>query len=542
MKLLDFLNKESTTPVSKVIFMAVITGFSNSILLGIVNHAADFIARKDITTQYFIMYILAFLLFLYGQWYSLAGSVSLIEEALSNLRVRLSNKLRHVDLSFYETKGESIIYNRLTNDNAMLSQAIPRIAMAAQFVTLIVFSLIYMAFISLVSFVITVIGIIIGYYFVTAENKKIRKSIVNIINHETEYFESLSHLLNGFKEIKINKVKSSKLYQTIVENADRTRDLKINVGRGQVKTTGAGRFIVYLIIPILIFVIPNFIEEQTESIYKITATMLFIYGPLTVLFDIMPLFNQINVILDDIYYLESDIDAAIHEDEEDSELSYADFKTIKLDNLLFSYPKQKNSRAFGIGHISETITSGELLFIIGGNGSGKSTFLKLLVGLYYPTEGAVYVDDEVISDDNYQDYRELFSIIFTDFHLFDRLYGVENIEPEQVNFWLKKMRMDKITRFKNGRFTNTDLSTGQRKRLAFIAAILEDKPILILDEFAADQDPDFRKYFYETVLLELKSMGKTVIAVTHDDHYFHISDRVLKMDGGQLIKFTPPKQ
>ncbi|MCK5926529.1 MAG: ATP-binding cassette domain-containing protein, partial [Methylococcales bacterium] len=170
------------------------------------------------------------------------------------------------------------------------------------------------------------------------------------------------------------------------------------------------------------------------------------------------------------------------------------------------------------------------------------TFLKLLVGLYYPTEGAIYVDDDVIDDYNYQDYRELFSIIFTDFHLFDRLYGVENIESEQVNFWLKKMRMDKITRFKNGRFTNTDLSTGQRKRLAFIAAILEDKPILILDEFAADQDPDFRKYFYETVLLELKSMGKTVIAVTHDDHYFHISDRVLKMDGGQLIKFTPPKQ
>ena len=541
MKLLDFLNKESTTPVDKVIFMAVITGFSNSILLGIVNHAADFIARKDVTTQYFIMYILAFILFLYGQWYSLAGSVSLIEEALSNLRVRLSNKLRRVDLSFYETKGESIIYNRLTNDNAMLSQAIPRIALAAQFVTLIVFSLIYMGFISLVSFVITVIGLIVGYYFVTTENKKIKISIVNIINHETEYFESLSHLLNGFKEIKINKVKSAKLYQTIVENADKTKNLKIKVGRGQVKTIGVGRLIVYLIIPVLIFILPNFIEEQTESIYKITATMLFIYGPLTVLFEAMPLFNQINVILNDIYHLEIDIDAAIHEDEEDSDISYADFKKIKLDSLLFSYPKQKNTRAFGIGHISETITSGELLFIIGGNGSGKSTFLKLLVGLYYPTEGAIYVDDDVIDDYNYQAYRELFSIIFTDFHLFDRLYGVENIEPEQVNFWLKKMRMEKITHFKNGRFTNTDLSTGQRKRLAFIAAILEDKPILILDEFAADQDPDFRKYFYETILLELKAMGKTIIAVTHDDHYFHISDRVLKMDDEQLIKFTPLK-
>jgi putative pyoverdin transport system ATP-binding/permease protein len=101
--------------------------------------------------------------------------------------------------------------------------------------------------------------------------------------------------------------------------------------------------------------------------------------------------------------------------------------------------------------------------------------------------------------------------------------------------------MNTITRFKDGRFTNTDLSTGQRKRLAFIAAILEDKPILILDEFAADQDPVFRKYFYEDILKELKLMGKTVIAVTHDDHYFHIPDRLLKMDSGNLLKFSSEK-
>jgi len=161
-------------------------------------------------------------------------------------------------------------------------------------------------------------------------------------------------------------------------------------------------------------------------------------------------------------------------------------------------------------------------------------------GLFRPDE-LLDNDKTLIDDDSYQDYRELFSIIFTDFYLFDQLYGIEGIEEEKVNYWLKKMQMNTITRFKEGRFTNTDLSTGQRKRLAFIAAILEDKPILILDEFAADQDPVFRKYFYEVILKELKVMGKTVIAVTHDDHYFHIPDRVLKMDSGLLMTFSPNK-
>ncbi len=536
MKLLDLLEQESTIPVHKVIIMAVVTGLANSLLLAIVNHVADFIANKEAITQYFFMYLIAFILFLYGQWYCLSTAVSLIEEALASLRTRLSNKLRKVDLSFYEQKGESILYNRLTNDNALLSQAIPRIIMAAQFVTLIVFSLIYMAFISSISFFITLIGLIIGYFFFLIQKKKIKHSMMGIINHETEYFESLSHLLNGFKEIKINQEKSDRLYETIIKNAKEARDLKILGGKVQAKTAGIGRILVFSLIPILIFIVPVFNHEQTINIYKITATMLFIYGPITIIFDIIPLFTQINVILKDVSNLEEEIDAAIHQDSHDLSISYAGFKEIELKNILFSYPKQKTAASFSVGPISEKITAGELLFVIGGNGSGKSTFLKLLVGLYYSSEGAIYVDQEIIDDNNYQNYRELFSIIFTDFHLFDRLYGVEEIDDKIVNYWLKKMWMDKITRFRKGRFTNTDLSTGQRKRLAFIAAVLEDKPILILDEFAADQDPDFRRYFYEEILLELKEKGKTVIAVTHDDHYFHVADRVLKMDFGQLLK------
>ena len=189
----------------------------------------------------------------------------------------------------------------------------------------------------------------------------------------------------------------------------------------------------------------------------------------------------------------------------------------------------------GAGLVGEFSASGDIVFTVGGNGSGKSTLLKLLCGLYYPLRGSIAINGKNVDRDLYPDYRELFSIIFTDFHLFDRFYGIADVKESAVHTWLKKMGMSAKTQFRDGRFTNINLSTGQRKRLAYINAMLDDKQIYIFDELAADQDPEFRKHFYEVLLPELRAMGKTIIAVTHDDRYFETADRVLKMDEGQLV-------
>jgi len=128
-----------------------------------------------------------------------------------------------------------------------------------------------------------------------------------------------------------------------------------------------------------------------------------------------------------------------------------------------------------------------------------------------------------------------FSAIFIDFHLFDRFYGIQNgIDPKKVNDLLKLMKLDHKVTVQNNQFSTTDLSTGQRKRLAMIIAIMEDKPIYVFDERAADQSPGFRDYFYYQLLPSLKQKGKTVIAVTHDQQYFDIADRILEMDYGCL--------
>ena len=182
--------------------------------------------------------------------------------------------------------------------------------------------------------------------------------------------------------------------------------------------------------------------------------------------------------------------------------------------------------------------SGELVFITGGNGAGKSTLLKLLTGLYQPAQGVVRLDGELQTEANQDAYHSLFTHIFSDFHVFRRLYGIDPGGGEQVEGLLRRMELEEKTRFTDNGFETVELSSGQRKRLALIVGELEDKPIIVLDEWAADQDPRFRRKFYEELLPELKRRGKTVVAVTHDDKYYGVADRILSMREGTLVETT----
>lgn len=535
MKLLRFIEKESRESYKQIIFMAAVSGIANSLLLAIVNQAAAKVAKGEDLTQFFILYMLTFVLFLFGQWVAFAQSIVAIEEALYTIRMRLINKIRQVELPFIENMGVHNLYSRLTQNNALMSQAIPQITMAAQVGILLIFSLLYLASISVISFIISLGAIGVGIALFLSESQSIKAELLRVKKKETGSFDLLNHLINGFKEIRLNQAKNDAILDCITEASVTTKNIKIEVGRQEVRMWGFGRVFIYALIPILIFIIPSFNQEQASDIFKISSTMLFMAGPITILVNALPLFNRVNVAINDLTSLEDEMNAVLDNELFHKQPAFVTFKKISLTNLCFTYNSKDSDLSFSVGPFDETIRAGELLFIIGGNGSGKSTFLKLLTGLYYPSQGNIYIDADGINHSNYQAYRELFTTVFTDFHLFDKIYGVSSLAKADIDYWLEKMHMQHKVSYENGGFNSTDLSTGQRKRLALIAAILEDKPILILDEFAADQDPGFRKYFYETILIELKAMGKTVIAVTHDDHYFHVADRILKMDEGRVL-------
>ncbi|SEB12883.1 putative ATP-binding cassette transporter [Thiothrix caldifontis] len=539
MPLMRFIERENRSSYWQVLLIATVSGIANSLLLGIINHAAEAVTQNADLTQYFLLYITAFVLFLYGQWYAFGQAIQMVEEAIFNTRSRLTRKVQQVELAFIETQGSNELYSRLTQSDTLISQSIPQIIGAFQMFALMVFSLLYLGYVSVASFVITLLAIGLGVVYFLMQSQAIRAALHTVKQKEESYFASISHLVNGFKEIKVNEQKAKDLLKGITSASHDAQLIKYEVGKLEATIWGFGRLFIYALLPIMVFILPNLLHEQTQDIFKIVATLLFLTGSVTALVNIIPILNRVNLAVEDVFALETTMDNAIAHSQviAANTVNFQDFNTLSIDCMQFSYPSTTGA-AFGVGPFNEKIQRGELLFIIGGNGSGKSTFLKLLTGLYYPQTGGLSVDDTPIDVGTYAAYRRLFSIIFTDFHLFDKFYGVPDVDVQKVNEWLEKMQMQHKVEYKNGGFTSTNLSTGQRKRLAFIAAMLEDRPILVMDEFAADQDPQFRQYFYETLLGEVKSMGKTIIAVTHDDHYFHVADRVWKMDEGRIEKHS----
>lgn len=221
--------------------------------------------------------------------------------------------------------------------------------------------------------------------------------------------------------------------------------------------------------------------------------------------------------------------------------AFEGWQRLQLDAVTYRYRSEDGS-GFVVGPLDLTLQRGERVFLVGGNGSGKSTLARLITGLYRPDTGCLRVDGRAVGEHDLAAYQQLFSTVFSDFHLFRQLLGVagEDAPRDVVQAWLALLRMSHKVRIEQARLLDLELSQGQRKRLGLLLAVLEGRGVLLLDEWAADQDPAYRRAFYQQLLPQLSEQGVTVIAITHDDHYFHLADRLLKMEGGQLYALPVP--
>jgi putative ATP-binding cassette transporter len=211
------------------------------------------------------------------------------------------------------------------------------------------------------------------------------------------------------------------------------------------------------------------------------------------------------------------------------------WRRVDLVGVRHTYRDNDKVDEFQIGPLDLTIYPGELIFLIGGNGSGKTTLAKLLLGLYEPLDGEILLDGKAVTLKTRDDYRQYFSVIFSDFYLFDRLFGFSNPDLEaRGHEHLVQLQLDHKVRIDKDKLSTVDLSQGQKKRLALLTAYLEDRPIYVFDEWASDQDPMFKQVFYYQILPELKARGKTVIVISHDDRYYNLADRIIKLERGQI--------
>jgi putative ATP-binding cassette transporter len=352
--------------------------------------------------------------------------------------------------------------------------------------------------------------------------------------------KSFLDILSGFKEIHMNpKIGNDIFGRKIQKISNESFQNNVAAYTGFLNVQIIGEVLFNTLIAFVLIYSSFFIYESPASIVNFVFVLLYLLGTINTLTQVIPGFVQARIAAGRIYKLKSELsDARFDNPATTNVISIAEFTELNISNLMFAYEgenqSERSEKGFGIGPLNLLLQKGEAVFIYGGNGSGKTTLINTLLGILKADSGTIHFNGKELSVTNYGDYRALFSVVFSDFHLFEELYGFNQISEEQVNEYLEMFELNGKVLYRNNAFSSNNLSTGQRKRLGLIIALMRDNPILVLDEWAADQDPVFRRKFYTQIIPKLKTMGLSVIAITHDDAYYHVADKLYKMESGQL--------
>ena len=298
-----------------------------------------------------------------------------------------------------------------------------------------------------------------------------------------------------------------------------------------------GQILFFVVIGTFLFALPRLVNINSTIISHYTLVFIYVMTPLEYVIGYLLELTKAEVSLENINDL--GLSSPVNSQQENSPNlleSVVSWQCLKFIGVTHEYYREFEEKNFVLGPIDLTFYPGELVFIIGGNGSGKSTLAKLITGLYTPESGEIYLDNNLIDSQNREWYCQQFSAVFSDFHLFYPLWGIKSFDLDnKINDYLEKLQLDHKVKVKNGVLSNMDLSTGQRKRLALLVAYLEDRPIYLFDEWASDQDHEFKEIFYTELLPKLKDRGKTILVITHDDRYFDLADRTIKLEEGKVI-------
>jgi putative ATP-binding cassette transporter len=455
------------------------------------------------------------------------------QRAHAELRSFVSRKVLAADYRNLETVGAARIQSALAEHCTHVAEFFVSFPVILMNAVIVAGCLLYMAWLSWQVFLlaILVVGLgSVGYHL--AHLRAIRH--LNIASEEQDklfsYFRSLT---DGAKELRLNNRKRKAFYEDVLSGSietvrrERTFGMSVFVASG-----GWAQFLLYVFIGMVLFALVS--DGPDRALVMTGYALVFVYmvGPLEALLLNIPRANLAKVSAERIEEITRAM-TTLEIETDNSSPSGLEF--IALQGVLHRYYHEQSDELFTLGPIDLDFRPGEITFLVGGNGSGKTTLAKLLVGLYPPEEGQIVFNGKVVDETNRDRYRQLFSTVFSDFHLFDRLLETGRVDLDnEGNRLLAKLHLQNKVKVQNGAFTTLALSQGQRKRLALVVAYLENRPFFIFDEWAADQDPVFKEVFYRELLPELRAMGKAVLVISHDDRYFHLADRLIRMESGCL--------
>jgi putative pyoverdin transport system ATP-binding/permease protein len=535
----------------------LLNGGSTAGLIALINGALNHLANSRAGLTWGFVGFSLILLFTH-----FASQVLLVrasQGAIFQLRLLLSRRMLASPLRDLENIGNAQLLASLTDDVESVSRSFAVLPGVFNAIAIVAGCLFYMAWLSWTAFGVLVGLIIFGvvsYELLAARGDR----FFRLAREEQDrLFQHFRAVTDGNKELKLNRARRHAfLNQQLQTTAAAYRRLNI-LGMTVFATAASwGQLLLFMTIGFFLFALPSLLSVKTSVLSGYVLTIIYLMMPMQQVIEAVPILTKASVALKKIESLHlslGDPTPSTGNSENASEEKpiplgeIVPWKQIQLANITHSYSSAQgdNTFTFTLGPMDLNFTGGELVFLVGGNGSGKSTLAKLLTGLYLPESGRILVDGEPITDANREWYRQHFSVVFADFYLFDRLLGFGNSDLDhQAQELLKQLKLEHKVDVNQGILSTTALSQGERKRLALLTAYLEDRPIYLFDEWASDQDPKFRHLFYTQMLLDLKQRGKTVFVISHDDRYFDVADRIIKLDYGQVeydraVSPVPPK-
>ncbi|MBD2409753.1 ABC transporter ATP-binding protein [Nostoc calcicola FACHB-389] len=534
MNLIYFLLRSAWGMVAIAIVTGFLSGGSSAGLIALISRAASSGSTERFTSIAWGFVGLAMV----GLITSIISQVMLIrlsQSAVLQLRMRLSRQILASELSLLEGLGNPRLLATLTEDIQAVANAVYQ--MPFLFINLaIVFGCI--AYITWLSWLVLVMVCAISIVAIASCQWLLTKGgklLALAREDEDQLFKHFRTITEGVKELKLNyRRRQVFLEEKLQATASEFRHHNVNGLTLFATTSSWGQLVFFFAIGFVLFALPNLLPINAETLSGYILTFTYLVLPMDNIVSKLPLLSKASIALQKIDSLGLSLASR-------SELSTvppaikSSWQTLKFENITHTYYTNQEDNSFIFGPINLILYPQELVFIVGGNGSGKSTLAKLITGLYIPDNGEIVFDNELISEQNREWYRQHFSVVFSDFYLFEELLGLQNTNLDtQATKYLQQLQLDHKVKVENGQLSTTALSQGQRKRLALLTAYLEDRPIYLFDEWAADQDPIFKGIFYTQLLPELRSRGKTVLVISHDDRYFHLADRIIKLDYGQI--------
>lgn len=536
MKLLKFLFQNCKKMLYLTTLAALLSGACNAGLIAMVNRAVNHDGKNLRELGMF------FVLLVVGKVGSQLLSQSLLakfaQKAVYELRYQLISSILSVPLRQLEEIGSPAIMVALTDDVFNIAQSLLAIPITSVNAALVLGGAVYLGWLSWKLLMAMGIFMVLGAISYRLLIGSAFKYLHLARDEESRLYRHFRSLTEGIKELKLHRDRRVRfLTDNVRESAETFQKHNVSAEYLFVLAQNWNYILLYILVGLLLFLVPSVQPVSTSTLTGYVITILYLMGPLAGVMSSFSLFGRAEVALQKVEKLGGTLASCEAEKDALPKRTQAEtLEELELVNVRHTYRTDSEDRDFVLGPINLRFTPGELVFLVGGNGSGKSTLAKIITGLYFPEAGEIRLNGVTIDHHNRDEYRQLFSAVFSDFYLFDTLLGLHTPDiDDQARNYLNALHLQRKVKIANGALSTTSLSQGQRKRLALLTAYLEDRPFYLFDEWASDQDPQFKKVFYTQILPELKAKGKTVLVISHDDQYFHVADRIIKLDYGQLV-------